>query len=352
MNVFFRADASNVLGSGHIMRCITLAKELQKEHQVNFICAEHEGNLIDLLIENGFVVHVIKPSEIIENNIVSNFSYDWEKDLEESLSILKNIKCDYLIIDHYFLDDRWEKRISANVGVLVVLDDLKNREHWCDILIDQNFQTATTNPYLNLMKKNTTFLLGKKYALLRDEFIENRKSTLNSISSIFVYFGASDTTSETLALLQAFSRQKNKYHLKVVIGYANSSRDEIISKYDNYEGIELFDQNNSISLLMKECDISIGAGGSTTWERCCIGLPSIVIPVADNQLKPMKELEKAGVIYLLEDNQPQKYEELFSKLNSFDLDFWLSIQKKGIDMFDGHGKARIKNVIMEGQNEY
>lgn len=346
MKFFFRVDASEVIGSGHVMRCITLAKELKKSHEVEFICALHSGNLIQPLKEDGFVVHHINPSEMKENNMNASLLYDWEKDCKQTLDIVKTHCCDILIVDHYFLDYKWEEKINHYVSKLVVIDDLKNREHSCDLLIDQNYDTQQENLYEHLMHKKTQFLLGEKYALLRDEFLERRKQEFEGISTIFVYFGAADSTDETVQVLEAYMNKARKYKLKVLVGYINNRRNEIFEKYSNNPLVELYDQNNMISLLMQQSDISIGAGGSTTWERCCLGLPSIVVTVANNQVEPMKELEKKGIIYLLE-HKKNKYDDLFELLDSGTLGslFWKEIQRKGIETYDGQGKTRIKRVL-------
>lgn len=351
MDIAFRVDSGRVLGSGHVMRCLTLAHELKKSHRIVFICATIDGHMIDQIKDNGFEVYSLPNLSIKTNTSNSYQVYDWRKDSHETINVLKNLNIDCLIIDHYMIDTRWESMIKGYTKFIVIIDDLANRKHNCDILIDQNFYLQFQNMYENLVPKNAQLLLGESYVLLRDEFLINKKKPIQSIKSIFVYFGASDLSNETKKIIKAYTQKKYNYKLNILLGYSNPYKNEIIRKYQSVEGIKMLDHNNKVSKLMLESDIAIGAGGSTTWERCCIGLASVVVTVAENQFIPMKELEEKGVITILKNPSVSIYGDLLDKIETTSLEYWHELQVKGMQLFDGRGKKRIMNAI-ERLDEY
>lgn len=349
LKIAFRVDSSSLLGSGHVMRCLTLAHELKKEHEIVFICAAHRNNLNKEIERNGFSVYIIPSINISENNNDSFKKYEWKKDSFYTINTIRNLefKVDILITDHYMLDSMWETELYSVVSRIVVVDDLANRKHTCDLLIDQNLSLDIENKYNGLVKEQTKLLLGQKYVLLRDEFLKNKKSELKTVETVFIYFGASDLTNETYKVLKAYENGIYKFKLNVLLGYSNSRKQQLQKRFSNLSNINWVLQDSSvrISKIMLESDISIGAGGSTTWERCCIGLPSVVVTVAENQLKPMYELKREGVIYLLEFPSIEDYKDIFDEITNSSLIFWQSIQRKGKKIFDGLGKQRIRKEI-------
>lgn len=347
MKIVFRVDASVIVGSGHVMRCLTLAEELSKDHEVSFICSDMEGNLIDFIKDKGFEVYVL-PRFLIESNDNQSYeSYDWKKDKLETIKCLQLKDFNCLIVDHYMLDYKWETSVKSYIELLFVIDDLANRNHYCDLLLDQNFYMESQDVYKDLVPAGTHLLLGEKYALLRDEFTEAKKTVLECVNSIFVYFGASDISCETIKVLEAYTSKFYKFKLKILLGYSNPKREYIFDTYSNYPNIEILFHTKEVSKVMLETDLAIGAGGSTTWERCCIGLPSTVVIVAENQLQPMLELEKKGVIKILAKNTIEGYEELLDFIATDSIEYWREIQMKGMTLFDGDGKKRLK-AILEG----
>jgi len=347
MKIVFRVDASVILGSGHVMRCLTLAEELNKNHEVSFICSDMEGNLIDLIKEKGFEVFILPRFLIETNNNQSYESYDWEKDKFETIKCLQIKDFNCLIVDHYMLDFKWETGVKNYVEVLFVIDDLANRKHSCDLLLDQNFYMENQNSYNDLVPSETHILLGEKYALLRDEFTETKKKVIEDINSIFIYFGASDISGETIKVLEAYTSKFYKFKLKVLLGYSNPKRDYIVVTYSKCRNIEILSHTKEISKIMLETDLAIGAGGSTAWERCCIGLPSTVVIVAENQLQPMLELKKKGVIEILSNNTLEGYKELLDFIATDSIEHWRGIQDRGMTLFDGYGKKRLKAILEE-----
>lgn len=313
MNVVFRVDASNQIGSGHIMRCLTLACELAgKGAQCHFICAELPGNMIDYLNSKGFPVHVIFCPELAEDE-AENKKFDHLQllrdkkltDAGETIKIIENIIAgkdyvDLLIVDHYSLDREWEQLLRACAGKIMVIDDTADRAHDCDILLDQNLYENMEARYEGLVPDTCIKLLGPQYALLRPEFREARKSLRQrdgTVNRILVFMGGADPTNETAKALEAIKMlNRPEIVTDVVVGSSNSHRTEIKAMCDNMPNTNFYCQVENMAELMVKADLAIGGGGSTTWERCCLGLPVIIITIANNQIEPSLHLLKIGAI--------------------------------------------------------
>ncbi|MFJ7838516.1 UDP-2,4-diacetamido-2,4,6-trideoxy-beta-L-altropyranose hydrolase [Lysinibacillus sphaericus] len=247
------ADASTALGSGHVMRCLTIAHSLVKHQcQVKFLMNDLPGNLIEFVKNEGF------------------------------MNISTYEKADLYIIDHYKIDIAQEREIRRFSKKIMIVDDLANREHDCDLLLDQNVMPYFKTRYDSLVKENCIKLLGPKYLIMREEFIQSRHERIvESVKRILVFMGGSDPTAETLKVLEALS-DFSFTHIDVVVGNGNLHREEI-KKICEDRGYVFHQQINYMADLMKKADFSLGAGGSTTWERCYVGLPSACTIVADNQ---------------------------------------------------------------------
>jgi len=268
----------------------------------------------------------------------------------ETINFLEKINPDLLIIDHYAIDITWEKKVNPYVKKIMVIDDLANRKHHCDYLLDQNYFVHEKDRYQGLLSSKTIQLIGPEYALLRDEFVENKKSLLNKpIRNFFVYFGAADIRNETMKVLKALIDVSKDFDLTIdlVIGYSNINKDELNEICSKYSFIKVYKQTNKISMLMEKADMSIGAGGSTTWERCCLGLPSIVIPVANNQVRPMEELSKAKAIILIKDPSIDDYKQMILRVLKMRLSEINQLIQNGFSIYDGLGVKRVTKIINE-----
>jgi len=302
MNIFIRVDASIEIGTGHVMRCLTLASQLKKEGKnVFFICRRADGDCSPLIKEKGFkIIHL--PS--IRGSLWKYIEEHWRLDAEQSIDILKKYHVHQLIIDHYSIDKKWEQLVRAYTDEIMVIDDLANRPHDCDILLDQNFYLNMESRYEYLVPKHTSLLLGPRYALLRDEFIEaksNIKPFKKKIERLFIFFGGSDPTNETEKVLHAIIPLMKRYNIQVdvVVGNLNPKRLYIEQICKNIQGANYYCQINNISELMVNADLAIGAGGVATWERVYLELPTIVIAVAENQIEVASALATTNsIIYL------------------------------------------------------
>lgn len=304
MNVVIRTDASLEIGTGHVMRCITLAKQLEREGaNITFICRNFPGNSISYLQSQGFHVHALTLHE--NQNHWQWMRENWKQDAEETKLTITNLnkKIGLLIVDHYGLDAKWESKLRSDVNHIMVIDDLADRSHDCDLLLDQNYYLNMQIRYKGLVSDSCVQLLGPNYALLRDEFLSLDPQKINrdrNVKNILVFFGGTDPTGETIKTLQAIQRLNfSDVEFNVVVGVTNPRKGQIEKMCKSIPDVTFNCQVNNMAELMVKADLAIGAGGTTSWERCFLGLPSITIIVADNQKELSKAVAEKGAMYCL-----------------------------------------------------
>jgi UDP-2,4-diacetamido-2,4,6-trideoxy-beta-L-altropyranose hydrolase len=305
-----RADSSIDIGSGHVMRCLVLANSLiKKSSEVYFICREHDGNLIKYIEKNGYKVYKLPKNKPINSYISSsdNNLNNWlggsqETDALQCLEIIQDLKPDWLIVDHYFIDKQWESILKRNNLQIMVIDDQANREHDCELLLDQNYYISPQVRYINLTSKNCLKLLGPKFSLLREEFINfplNKSYATDSNFHIFIFMGSADKDNQTLKAINSVIYLLEKGVLlsaDVLVGSINTNSTQIERLCQKYSEIKFFKSTNEISKLISKAHISIGAGGFSLIERCYLGLPSLVVSLAKNQIETTDALDSLGAI--------------------------------------------------------
>lgn len=312
MRVAFRVDSSYVIGSGHVMRCLTLADYLMKiGHQTLFVCRDHAGDLAHFVRDRRHQAILLPgvPSVEYHRPIADGYA-SWlgvsqEQDAAQTKDVLHDSfpTPDWLIVDHYVLDKNWEIELRPCVGRMFVIDDLANRPHDCDMLLDHNLSKGGTSRYDGLVPDQCVRLIGPEYALLREEFITQRKSCKerdSSIRKVMVFFGGFDLSNETLKTCQALSHFAGEHFMvTVIVGTANPRRDDIEAFCADHRGFTCLHQVDNMAALMAEVDLAIGAGGTTTWERAYLGLPTIVVWVAENQREGTEAMAEVGALWNL-----------------------------------------------------
>ena len=299
MNIVFRVDSSSQMGVGHLMRCLTLADELKKQnHNATFICRELKGNLIKLIEHRVLILPVDKDFQS-DDLYLSWLGATQEQDAKQTIQVIHD-NVDLLVVDSYALDEAWHKQLEPHTKKIIVIDDLADRQFNCDILLNQNLGSHKDD-YKNKVPKDCKLLLGCEYALLRSEFsklrsqaLEKRKNT-KEIKNILISMGGSDRKNLTYNILQNIN---DSFNITVVLG-ALSLHIDMIRQYAKDKNIKVIVNANNMAELMLEADLSIGASGSTNWERLCLGLPSLIFTVAENQIKFSKILDELGLIRLL-----------------------------------------------------
>lgn len=300
MRIAIRVDASTRIGMGHVMRCLTLAEELIKQSaEVIFICRSQSGDCIDWIRERGF--NVLELPLKIENLQRNQSMIDDAKKTQQLLH--SNAPFEWLIIDHYDIDHHWESMMREYVRRIMVIDDLANRRHDCDLLLDQNFYLNCEQRYRGLLPKFCKTCLGPSYAMLREEFysIKNCLRHRNgAVKNLMCFYGASDPTGETLKAISAIKAlNKTALHVDVVVGNSNPAREQISAICSELPRFTYHCQTNSMAVLCAQADIALGAGGSANWERAFLGLPSLLTITAENQRETTHALSSAGGAWLL-----------------------------------------------------
>jgi len=348
-NIFFRVDSSFKLGFGHLNRCLIFAKIFQKKKiRVHFICKNLKGNLTSEIKDNGFNIHLIK-------NLKNSIHYDYQN----TRKILKKYEGDisYLVIDNYDWSKKYEKKLRSIVKKIMVIDDLANREHDCDILLDQNLYVNFKKRYKGLVPNKCIKLLGPKYVLLRKEFLVRKKRKHTSkIKKIFISFGGQDYSDQSIKVLKAIKKSKLKYDkINLVIGKSNKflNKLKLISK--EIDNIEIFSGTNNISGLMENSDLGIGASGSMMWERAYLGIPSLVSIIAKNQKLAAESMEKIGCVKnlgLAKNVSVKDYVKYFINMRISDLN---KMSERNYKLIDGKGAERISQkmimIIKEQENK-
>jgi UDP-2,4-diacetamido-2,4,6-trideoxy-beta-L-altropyranose hydrolase len=290
--VVFRADASIVIGSGHVERCATLAGELTaRGADVRFLCREMPGHYCDWLEQRGFDVRRLHGENV-----------EIDDDIAQCRAALAEIGIvDWLVVDHYGLDARWETALRPMSRNILVIDDKADRAHDCDLMLDQNIAVGTADPYAGLLPCDAKRLLGPHYALLRPEFSAARATSSlrqtrdGGVRRILVCFGGSDPQRHTVATLHALRAFASRLErIDVVVGRANPDQAAIVAACAELPGAVIHSPANDMAALLAGADLAIGAGGTMNWERACLGVPTLAFAVAENQSKLLAALFETG----------------------------------------------------------
>ena len=351
MRVIFRVDASLQMGTGHVMRCLTLAQALKENGEdVEFICRKHKGNLIEKIYSSGFNVHELKVfKEVDFDNKLAHSHWlgvTQQQDADDCINTLKKEKIDWLIVDHYAIDEDWQCKLKPYYNKLMVIDDLADRKHQCDILLDQAFGRQQED-YSGRTPEGCELLLGSKYALLRPEFSEWREFSLEQRSKpkfkqLLINMGGADPdniTGKVIEKLQTINLLKDVM-ITIVMGeiapHLRSVR-SCASKLLYCSEVKVSVDN--MAEIIANTDIAIGASGSTTWERCCLGVPTIQLITAYNQEFIAQKLNEINAIKLVE------IDDIVENLENFQ--YWMKdVGKNASKVTNGNGVKAVLECLL------
>jgi len=362
MKVIFRTDASLQIGSGHVVRCLTLANALRERGaQCRFICREHPGHLLGLIRMQGFEAVILPmqaegaphPAESDEQPLAHAawLGADWRTDVEQTKVGVGETAVDWLIVDHYALDARWESALRSQCRKIMVIDDLADRHHDCDLLLDQNLVADMANRYDGKLPAHCGRMLGPAYALLQPQYAELHPRVPpreGPVQRVLVFFGGADADNLTGRAIAAFlSLGLYDVALDVVINPASPNAAAIRYQIKGDGQITLHEGLPSLAPLMVQADLAIGAGGATSWERCCLGLPSLVITLAENQKPIAAELERRGLIRWLGHKDEVSEAALAQAMKDiFDSGLLSDWSKNCQWLVDGRGTGRVVSILM------
>ncbi len=358
MRIAFRVDASIEIGTGHVMRCITLAQQLTSlGHECIFLCRLHPGNLNEYILSLGFYVHWLEVSGEAHNHEYEAMAHShwlgssWQEDASQVLASLQSENIDCLVVDHYALDIRWERELSQVTSNIFVIDDLADRNHFCVALLDQNYGRLEED-YYGLVPSEARIYCGPMYALLRPEFSLLREESIRrrdgfALNNILVNLGGVDKDNHTASILAGLSELSLSKEVKIVVvlGLTNPNVKEVseLAKTASLN-IEVKVAVNNMAQLMAECDLAIGAAGSTTWERFSLGVPSLLLSIASNQESALASLAKDGYIGSLKlEKLPTGLDDFFN--NGFMQKKLNDLSNRCRALCDGSGAIKIAKVM-------
>lgn len=353
MRVLVRADASESIGTGHVMRCLTLAGRLREQGAtVSFVCRAHPGHLGSQIEQEGFELHLLPTAAAPQPWPAEAPAAGWlgalpEIDAQQTAAALGGARADLLVVDHYAIEAGWESHLRPHAGQIMVLDDLADRPHDCDVLLDQNLTGDAEARYRAHVPAQARLLLGPRYALLRPEFPAARRRLARRngrASRLLIFFGGSDPTEETEKALAALALMPStRLEADVVVGATNPRRAEIEARCAALASVRFHCQVKDMASLMLEADLALGAGGSTCWERCCLGLPAILVAVAANQVPIAEACAREGVAHYLGLATDLTVERMHAALATLmdASDRLRAMESLALALVDGHGAARV-----------
>ncbi|WP_051201994.1 UDP-2,4-diacetamido-2,4,6-trideoxy-beta-L-altropyranose hydrolase [Ferrimonas senticii] len=310
----FRVDASTQMGCGHVYRCLTLAQSLRGTGlRCHFVCREHAGHLGALITANGFELTLLPPSEVSllasERQPYQQWlGASWQQDAQQTLAVVDELgiaAVELLVVDHYGLDARWQQLLRRRCRRILVLDDLADRPLDADWVLDQTFGRQAEDYRHCLRRSDAQVLAGAEYALLRPEFAQLRSQALArrqqplAIPRLLLTLGGADPENHSATVLRSLAEAFRPQQLAVdlVIGASNPHVTELAGLVERLPlSVQLHVATSRMAELMVAADLAIGAAGTTSWERCVLGLPTLTLCLADNQRQVLANLAQCGAI--------------------------------------------------------
>ncbi len=297
-------DSSFQIGTGHVSRCLQFAHRLADVgSNITFVSRNLLGNIAQLVESQGHRIHLL-PSEDSQNLFEVS-----EADKNTLFDAVSKLKPDWILIDHYGLDYKFERRFRD--CKIFVVDDL-DRDHQCN---------AYLNPALNAapsLSPETKLFLGPRFAILPDSFRATSIAFNSVVSTVFVFFGGTDPERMSLKFLRSIEHATMPFKFILVVGGKNPDLEEI--KSIKNQAVELHIDTQNMAKLMLRSDIYLGSGGTVTWERAALGLSGLCISVAQNQVSMSKSLHDSEVHEYLGESQHWEMPAILEKFVELTLD--------------------------------
>ena len=306
MTVVLRADAGPSVGSGHVMRCAALGLRMRKlGHHVTLVTVDLPPAIRDWLSTCDIEVITLSPDVVTT-------------DVEELSKVTSTLESgDWLVVDHYERDESWEQRVERGAARLCVIDDLADRRHSCDVLIDVGMHALVGNPYRDLVPEGAELLLGPSFALLRPEFegINPRERT-GDVSRILVSLGGGDLVADEILKVLAAMAELADPRPEVLVVRDASLSSTIDPVAASMPGVTCVDFIDDMPGMLAWADLVVGTCGGSSWERCLLGVPTIVCLTASNQRGDLDELSAAGAVLSVGDADATTVDEWVRALSS------------------------------------
>jgi len=359
MRIVFRTDASIVIGTGHVMRCLTLADVLREfGASCIFICREHPGHLLDLIRQRGYEAWPLPAGEghfqkAGKSAHAGWLGTDWQTDADQTYEMLGQQAVEWLVVDHYALDIEWESRLRPRCRNLMVIDDLADRPHDCDLLLDQNLGRREQD-YCDLLTPSAHCLIGPQFALLRPDFAQWRERSLaqrvtQKPKSLLISMGGTDHSNVTGKVLNCLRTcdLPSALTITVVMGPHAPWLAQVRTQAAEMPwSTRVLTGVSNMAQLMAASDLAIGAAGGTAWERCALGVPALLLVLAENQKAGAEALQKAGAAVVV-----QKVDDIGDALvriiGSGTPNVLRRLSQSAASLVDGGGAARVRQRMID-----
>ena len=351
MRILIRADASPTIGSGHIARCLTLARVLRKQgSHVAFACRQLPGHRLDALSAEGFETFALPefyPGEDPQQAIESMLP--WQADIDAlDLLLEDHAEFDWIIVDHYGLDHHWQTAARRWAPRIAAVDDLATRRYSVDLLLNQNLSGLSDN-YTPLLPEGCRTLLGPRYAMLREEFDCPAIEIKPEARRVLVNFGGFDAAMQTHHAMLALA-DFTELEVDFVAGVDNPAWAQMQALAQTRPNWRLHSFVSDFHQRMIEADLFIGAGGGTSWERAALGLPTICIAVSNNQQVNGEVMAAAGAHVFMGAREQVSVAQLRDAIGFVAANFYLrqSLAERSRQMVDGRGALRVAAALADG----
>jgi UDP-2,4-diacetamido-2,4,6-trideoxy-beta-L-altropyranose hydrolase len=368
--IVYRADAGLGIGTGHVMRCLTLADALQA-HDVTcvFVTRLNPGHIVPSIIAQGHEIvalparsgvpygpHPAPPSH------AHWLGADWRDDARATRECLEKTGAAWLVMDHYALDRRWQEAAMPEGVRLLVIDDLADRPHLANMLLDQNAGREAAD-YGGLVPETCDLRIGPTYALLRPEFQQYRpqalarREALERPETVLVTLGGIDQENATGAVLDVLADAPEAAHMKinVVMGAAAPHLDAVKAKAAAMtRPVNVAVNVSDMARRMMEADLCIGAAGATAWERCALGLPALQMVLAENQIPAARHMAEKGLAHSLPFPDALDFAMAVRKglAQLSQLETYRAMSKRAAALTDGAGSTQLTARIMESMDAH
>lgn len=337
MKLLFRADGGAALGTGHVNRCLAAAAAFGARGAISrFLCRDLDGLPAETIAAGGHQLILIPADASVSTDAAS------------TLEVLRGFDAEVVIVDHYGLGAAWERPVRSAVRCLLAIDDLADRPHDVDLLLDQNVHVDPAGRYAGRVPASATLLLGPQYALVHREFAAVRETChprSGELRELLVCFTGGDCGGETLKALEGIAAFNREAAVHAVVGAANPHRTDV-ARLCAEQGFEFHCQIDTMAELMGRVDLAIGGGGSAHWERCALGLPGIVTVLAENQSAVTRALAEIGAVIMLGRREALTSAHYTSALRSVDAASLRALSLRAWTLVDGRGPDRVVDGVL------
>lgn len=338
------------IGSGHVYRCLTLANRLsERGARTRFICRNLPGHLGDKIVSARHELVLLET----DKPFCGSLEVDWLADADQTVNSIDNDGELTVVVDHYGIDSRWENRVGLHASRIFALDDLANRPHSADLLLDQNLGRSALE-YDGLLAPGTRTLIGPKFALLRPEIRAARSDSLRrrrhpASRRLLVTMGGMDSRNLSEVILRSISSMKvrsSELDVTIVMGARSNALGEVkrAAAAAGFSCKVLYDIPN-MGEIIAESDLLISAAGSTVLEALCLGIPSLFFPVADNQFVISSALENAQCAVQSIPEEVATAVPAFIERAQADTAWLIRLSAAAASLVDGLGAERVVRIL-------